>query len=42
MCEKQGVSVIVGGGYNSGIRATGAVHGAKYNYARRAKACWRA
>lgn len=32
-CEAQGVSVIVGGGYNSGILATGAVPGARYNYA---------
>jgi D-threo-aldose 1-dehydrogenase len=31
-CEKNGVSVILGGGYNSGILATGAVPGAKYNY----------
>ncbi|MHA1547646.1 MAG: aldo/keto reductase, partial [Alphaproteobacteria bacterium] len=27
------VAVIVGGGFNSGILATGAVAGAKYNYA---------
>ncbi|RZF24349.1 aldo/keto reductase [Paraburkholderia sp. UYCP14C] len=33
MCEQWQVSVIVGGGYNSGILATGAVAGAKYNYA---------
>ncbi|CAB3803937.1 Pyridoxal 4-dehydrogenase [Paraburkholderia ultramafica] len=33
MCEQREVSVIVGGGYNSGILATGAVPGAKYNYA---------
>lgn len=32
-CESQGVSLIVGGGYNSGILATGAVPGARYNYA---------
>ncbi|MFK0095596.1 aldo/keto reductase [Pseudomonas sp. NPDC090592] len=32
-CEAEGVSVIVGGGYNSGILATGAVPGARYNYA---------
>ncbi|HYQ55217.1 MAG TPA: aldo/keto reductase [Pseudomonas sp.] len=32
-CEAQKVSVIAGGGYNSGILATGAVRGAKYNYA---------
>ncbi|PYD48165.1 aldo/keto reductase [Novacetimonas pomaceti] len=33
LCEKQGVAVVVGGGFNSGILATGAVQGAKYNYA---------
>jgi D-threo-aldose 1-dehydrogenase len=33
MCEERQVSVIVGGGYNSGILATGAVPGAMYNYA---------
>jgi D-threo-aldose 1-dehydrogenase len=33
LCEQQQVSVILGGGYNSGILATGAVPGAKYNYA---------
>jgi D-threo-aldose 1-dehydrogenase len=33
MCEQRQVSVIVGGGYNSGILATGAIPGAKYNYA---------
>lgn len=33
LCEKQGVAVVVGGGFNSGILATGAVAGAKYNYA---------
>jgi D-threo-aldose 1-dehydrogenase len=32
-CEKQRVSVILGGCYNSGILATGAVSGARYNYA---------
>uniref|UniRef100_UPI00118349A3 aldo/keto reductase n=1 Tax=Paraburkholderia sp. BCC1886 TaxID=2562670 RepID=UPI00118349A3 len=32
LCEKNQVSVILGGGYNSGILATGAVPGAKYNY----------
>jgi D-threo-aldose 1-dehydrogenase len=32
-CVKKQVSVIVGGGYNSGILATGAVPGARYNYA---------
>lgn len=33
LCQARQVSVIVGGGYNSGILATGAVPGAKYNYA---------
>ena len=33
LCEARRVSVILGGGYNSGILATGAVPGAKYNYA---------
>ncbi|NVH74107.1 aldo/keto reductase [Paraburkholderia sp. JPY432] len=33
MCEARQISVILGGGYNSGILATGAVPGAKYNYA---------
>jgi D-threo-aldose 1-dehydrogenase len=33
LCEERQVSVILGGGYNSGILATGAVAGAKYNYA---------
>jgi len=32
-CERAGVGVVVGGVYNSGITATGAVAGAKYNYA---------
>ncbi len=32
-CEKQKVSVILGGCYNSGILATGAIPGARYNYA---------
>ena len=32
LCEERQVSVILGGGYNSGILATGAVPGAKYNY----------
>ena len=31
-CAERGVGVIVGGGYNSGILATGAVPGAMYNY----------
>ena len=32
LCEARGVAVAVGGGFNSGILATGAVAGAKYNY----------
>jgi D-threo-aldose 1-dehydrogenase len=31
-CAERGVGVIIGGGYNSGILATGAVPGAMYNY----------
>ena len=33
LCEERGVGIVVGGGYNSGILATGAVKGAMYNYA---------
>lgn len=33
LCEKRDVGIILGGPYNSGILATGAVAGAKYNYA---------
>lgn len=33
LCVERNVSVIVGGGYNSGILATGAIPGARYNYA---------
>lgn len=33
LCEKLGAAVVVGGGFNSGILATGAKPGAKYNYA---------
>lgn len=33
LCEARGASVVVGGGFNSGILATGAKPGAKYNYA---------
>ncbi|MCI4666287.1 MAG: aldo/keto reductase [Neomegalonema sp.] len=33
LCEKRDVGVILGGPYNSGILATGAVPGAMYNYA---------
>ncbi|MGJ7558756.1 aldo/keto reductase [Variovorax sp. RB3P1] len=32
LCEKRGVSLIIGAPYNSGILATGAVHGATFNY----------
>jgi D-threo-aldose 1-dehydrogenase len=32
ICERRGISVIVGGPYNSGILATGARSGATYNY----------
>ncbi|WP_319546535.1 aldo/keto reductase [Ruegeria conchae] len=33
LCEQRDVGIIIGGPYNSGILATGAVPGAKYNYA---------
>ena len=33
LCEERGAAVVVGGGFNSGILATGTVEGAKYNYA---------
>ena len=33
LCEERNAFVIVGGGFNSGILATGAVEGAMYNYA---------
>lgn len=33
LCEARDVGIILGGPYNSGILATGAVEGAKYNYA---------
>jgi len=32
LCERRGIGVIIGGPYNSGILASGAVEGAKYNY----------
>ncbi|MBW3097162.1 aldo/keto reductase [Pseudohoeflea coraliihabitans] len=32
LCEERNVSVVLGGGFNSGILATGAVKGAHYNY----------
>lgn len=31
-CEREGVTIIVGGPFNSGILATGPVPGARYNY----------
>ena len=31
-CERRNVGIVIGGVYNSGITATGAVKGAKYNY----------
>ena len=32
LCQQRGIGVVVGGPYNSGILATGAVAGAMYNY----------
>lgn len=32
LCEERNIGIILGGPYNSGILATGAVKGAKYNY----------
>ena len=32
LCEERNAAVVVGGGFNSGILATGAAEGAKYNY----------
>jgi D-threo-aldose 1-dehydrogenase len=32
LCEKRGLFVVIGGPFNSGILATGAVEGATYNY----------
>jgi D-threo-aldose 1-dehydrogenase len=32
LCEDRNVSIVLGGGFNSGILATGAVPGAHYNY----------
>src|SRR3954466_1069245 len=32
LAERQGIGVLLGGVFNSGILATGAVQGAKYNY----------
>jgi D-threo-aldose 1-dehydrogenase len=33
LCEKRDVAIVLGGGFNGGILATGAKPGAKYNYA---------
>ena len=33
LCEERNAAVVIGGGFNSGILATGAVEAAKYNYA---------
>jgi D-threo-aldose 1-dehydrogenase len=33
MCEKRGTALVIGGGFNGGILATGSVPGAKWNYA---------
>jgi D-threo-aldose 1-dehydrogenase len=33
LCQKRDVGIILGGPYNSGILATGAISGARYNYA---------
>jgi len=32
LCEERGIGLIIGGAYNTGILATGAVEGAYYNY----------
>ena len=32
LCEQRGVAVIIGGGFNSGILATGSGPDARYNY----------
>ncbi len=32
MCQEKGISIIIGGPYNSGILATGAIEGSHYNY----------
>jgi D-threo-aldose 1-dehydrogenase len=33
MCQERGVGIVLGGVYNSGVLATGAVDGARFNYA---------
>jgi len=32
LCERRGIGIVLGGPYNSGILASGAKHGATYNY----------
>lgn len=32
LCERKGISLVIGGAFNSGILATGAVRGARYDY----------
>jgi D-threo-aldose 1-dehydrogenase len=32
LCERRGIGLIIGGAYNTGILATGAIEGAYYNY----------
>jgi D-threo-aldose 1-dehydrogenase len=38
LCEERGIGIVIGGAYNSGILATGAVKGATYNYAKAPRA----
>lgn len=33
LCERRGTAIVIGGGFNGGILATGTVPGAKWNYA---------
>ena len=33
LCERRGTALVIGGGFNGGILATGAIAGAKWNYA---------
>ena len=33
LCEEKNVGIVIGGAYNSGILATGAIEGARFNYA---------
>jgi D-threo-aldose 1-dehydrogenase len=33
LCERRGTALVIGGGFNGGILATGATPGAKWNYA---------